>query len=210
MILLSKMAQALKIDTEELKTVFCNGVQSMRMNYYPPCPEPEMAIGFTPHSDADALTILYQLNETDGLQIRKDGNWVAVKPLENAFVVNIGDMMEVNHVVLYKRKEILCSKYSSSSIRDMFLLQIIKNGEYRSIEHRAVVNSEKERLSVATFYSSNIDSELGPAPGLITPQNPPVFRRMPTEEYFKVFFARKLNGKSYLDFMRIDDGEIIS
>lgn len=87
-------------------------------------------------------------------------------------------------------------------------LQIITNGEYHSIEHRAVVNSEKERLSVAAFYSSNIDSELGPAPSLITPQNPAVFCRMPTEEYFKVFFSRKLNGKSYLDFMRIGSGDI--
>ena len=53
------------------------------------------AIGFTPHSDAVALTILCQVNETEGLQIRKEGRWVLVKPLPNAFVVNIGDIMEV-------------------------------------------------------------------------------------------------------------------
>ncbi|KAJ0082005.1 hypothetical protein Patl1_10093 [Pistacia atlantica] len=50
----------------------------MRMNYYPPCPEPEKAIGFTPHSDPDALTIPYQLNDTEGLQIRKDGRWIPI------------------------------------------------------------------------------------------------------------------------------------
>ena len=67
----------------------------MRMNYYRPCPEPDKAIGLTPHSDADALTVVFQLNETEGLQVRKEGNWVPVKPLPNAFVVNIGDSMEV-------------------------------------------------------------------------------------------------------------------
>ncbi|KAK6917257.1 Non-hem dioxygenase N-terminal domain [Dillenia turbinata] len=161
--------------TEEMTQLFNEGKQSMRMNYYPPCPEPDFAIGFTPHSDADALTILYQLDDTEGLQIRKDGKWLPVKPLENAFVVNIGDIME-----------------------------IVSNGVYKSIEHRAIVNSAKERLSVATFYSSRLDSELGPASSLISDQNPPLFRRMPLELYFKEFFARKLNGKSYLDFMKIE------
>ncbi|OMO82793.1 Oxoglutarate/iron-dependent dioxygenase [Corchorus olitorius] len=176
--LLDYMARALKMDGEEMRELFIHGVQSVRMNYYPPCPEPDMAIGFSPHSDADALTILYQLNETEGLQIRKDGKWVSVKPLPNAFVVNIGDILE-----------------------------IVSNGIYRSIEHRAIVNSTKVRQSVATFYSSKLDSELGPAFSLIGPSNPAKFRRVPLEEYFKEFFARKLNGKSYIDFMRIEHEE---
>ncbi|XP_022724255.1 protein SRG1-like [Durio zibethinus] len=178
MIILGYMASALKMDVVEMRELFTDGVQSMRMNYYPPCPEPDIAIGFNPHSDADALTILFQLNETEGLQIRKDGKWVSIKPLRNGFVVNIGDIME-----------------------------ILSNGIYRSIEHRAIVNSTKERLSVATFYSTKLDSELGPARSLIGLSNPPTFRRVPLEKYLKEFFARKLNGKAYLDFMRIKHGE---
>ncbi|KAA8515006.1 hypothetical protein F0562_018207 [Nyssa sinensis] len=178
MTILNQMAKALKMDEEEIREVFSDGVQSMRMNYYPPCPEPDMAIGFTPHSDAVALTILYQLNETEGLQIRKEGKWIPIKPLPNAFVVNIGDIME-----------------------------IVSNGMYRSIEHRATVNSMKERLSIATFYSSNLDSVLGPAASLTGPHNPAVFQKVSTDKYFKEFFARKLNGKSYLDFMKIEIGD---
>lgn len=75
---------------------------------------------------------------------------------------------------------------------------------YRSIEHRATVNSTAARLSVATFYSSNINSELGPAHSLVGPDKPAVYRRVPIEKYFKEFFARKLNGKAYLDFMKIE------
>ncbi|KAF8408981.1 hypothetical protein HHK36_005052 [Tetracentron sinense] len=176
--ILAQMAKALKMETEEMKELFNDGVQAMRMNYYPPCPEPDMAIGFTPHSDADALTIVLQLNQTEGLQIRKDGNWVPVKPLPYTFVANVGDMME-----------------------------IVSNGVYRSIEHRATVNLTKDRLSIATFYSTNLDAELGPAHSLIGPDNPANFRRVPVEKYFKDFFARKLNGKSHLDFMRIETQE---
>ncbi|MBA0706140.1 hypothetical protein Golax_018268 [Gossypium laxum] len=176
--ILDYMARALNMGTEEMRELFNDGIQSMRINYYPPCPEPDMTIGFSPHSDADALTILFQLSETEGLQVRKDGKWVSIKPLPNALVVNIGDIME-----------------------------IFSNGIYRSIEHRAVVNSTKERLSIATFYSSKLDSELGPALSLIGPSNPAIFRRVPLEKYFKEFFARRLNGKSYLDFMRIKTEE---
>lgn len=96
MILLGQLAKALNMDDEEMRELFNDGVQSMRMNLYPPCPEPDKAIGFTPHSDADAITILFQLNDTEGLQIRKDGKWVLVKPLHDAFVVNLGDIMEVS------------------------------------------------------------------------------------------------------------------
>lgn len=87
--------KALGIKDGELTEIFKDGSQSMRMNYYPPCPEPEKVIGLTPHSDAVGLTILLQINEMEGLKIKKDGNWVAVTPLPNAFIVNIGDIMEV-------------------------------------------------------------------------------------------------------------------
>lgn len=81
--------------------------------------------------------------------------------------------------------------------------QIITNGAYRSIEHRAMVNLERERLSSATFYSPSYGGEIGPAPSLTSPQKPPLFKRLQVEEYFRGRFARKLNGKSYLDAMRI-------
>ncbi|KAI3945024.1 hypothetical protein MKW92_005597 [Papaver armeniacum] len=118
------MEKALKIETGVMAELFEGGTQRMRMTYYPPCPQPKHVIGLTPHSDPDGLTILLQLNEVDGLQIRKEKIWVPVKPLSNAFIVNIGDILE-----------------------------IMSNGIYRSVEHRATVNSTKERLSVATFHS---------------------------------------------------------
>ncbi|XP_070664628.1 protein SRG1-like [Malus domestica] len=98
-----------------------------------------VVLGLTPHSDGGAFTILLQVNEMDGLQVKKDGIWVPVKSLPDAFIVNIGDVLD-----------------------------IITKGTYRSIEHRATVNSEKERLSIATFYNPRVDGEIGPASSLIT------------------------------------------
>ncbi|EEF33888.1 Naringenin,2-oxoglutarate 3-dioxygenase, putative [Ricinus communis] len=173
-IILAQMAKTLEMEAKEMTEIFEDGHQSIRINYYPPCPQPEKVIGLTPHSDATGLTILLQLNEVEGLQINKNGKWVTVKPIPNAFIINIGDILE-----------------------------IISNGRYRSIEHRATVNSEKERLSIATFYAPKVEAEIGPAPSLITQQTPALFKRIGVEEYFRSLFARELHSKSHLHTLRI-------
>lgn len=78
-----------------MRDLCSDGMQVLRMNRYPPCPKPERTYGLNPHSDADALTILLHLNETEGLQVRKDDLWLPVKPILNALTINIGDLMEV-------------------------------------------------------------------------------------------------------------------
>ncbi|OIT28338.1 protein srg1, partial [Nicotiana attenuata] len=75
---LKLLGKALGVEAEEVNNLFEKGMQSMRMNYYPPCPKPELVMGLCPHSDACALAILLQVNETDGLQIRKDGIWIPI------------------------------------------------------------------------------------------------------------------------------------
>ncbi|KAK6264538.1 hypothetical protein SCA6_019972 [Theobroma cacao] len=176
--LLSLMAKALKIDVTEMIELFDDGMQSVKMTYYPPCPQPELVMGITPHSDATLLTILNQVNGVDALQIRKGGVWFPVSFVPDAFVVNVGDILE-----------------------------IFSNGIYRSIEHRATANSEKERISVAFFINPKFEAEVGPSPSLINPKNPPLFKRVGMEQYVKDFFSRKLNGKTYLQHMRIENGE---
>lgn len=93
--LINSMAKCLKMDPQEMIDLFEDSYQTVRTNYYPPCPEPDKVIGLAPHSDAVGLTILLQLSETAGLQVRKDGSWITAKPDPYAFVVNIGDILEV-------------------------------------------------------------------------------------------------------------------
>ncbi|CAM8915358.1 unnamed protein product [Rhodiola kirilowii] len=172
--LLEFLSIALKMDSKEFKDMFEEGIQSMRFNYYPPCPQPDLAIGITPHSDPIGFTILLQINDKEGLELRKDGKWVSVTPISYAFVVNIGDVLE-----------------------------IASNGAYRSIEHRGVVNSEKERLSLATFFLPRIDGEIGPATSIVTPENHAKFNKISHVEFLKGFYAKELNGKSQLEILRI-------
>ncbi|KAK1554913.1 hypothetical protein Q3G72_018995 [Acer saccharum] len=140
----------------------------MNFNYYPPCPQPEQFIGLSPHSDFSGLTILLEVNDVQGLQIKKDGMWIPVKSLPNAFIINIGDTLE-----------------------------ILSNGTYRSIEHRVI--------SAAAFCSPNLDGEIGPAPSLVTPETPAMFRRIGVVDYYKELYSRKLDGKVHLDLMRIQN-----
>ncbi|KAK7319166.1 hypothetical protein RJT34_03884 [Clitoria ternatea] len=172
--ILDQMATSLAIDPMEIRELYGVGEQSLRMNYYPPCPQPDHVIGLNPHSDGGGLTILLQANEVEGLQIRKDGLWIPVKPLPNAFIINLGDMLEM-----------------------------ITNGIYQSIEHRATVNLEKERLSIATFYSPSYNGIIGPAPSLITPETPAAFNKISPGDYFKGYLAQELRGKSFLNSIRI-------
>ena len=77
------------------------------------------------------------------------------------------------------------------------------NGIYPSIEHRGVVNSVKERMSLATFLSPNLHGEFGPAPSLLSSETPPKYKRIGTADFLKGLFAQKLDGKSYLQTLRI-------
>jgi len=108
MVIVGHVEKALNIKENEIRELFEDGIQMMRMNYYPPCPQPEKVIGLTNHSDPQGVTLLLQLNEVEGLQIRKDGMWVPVKPLPNAFIVNIGDVLEV------KKKSFICQTIYSA------------------------------------------------------------------------------------------------
>lgn len=85
-------------------------------------------------------------------------------------------------------------------------MQILSNGAYTSIEHRATVNSEKERISIAMFFNPKLEAEIGPAKSLLNTKTPALFKRITMEEYVKDYFSRNINGKS-VEKMRINIGE---
>ncbi|CAN1256896.1 Protein SRG1 [Linum perenne] len=144
------------------------------MNYYPPCKESNKVMGFTAHSDASALTLLTQVNNVQGLQIRKDGEWVPIAPIPGAFIVNVGDIIE-----------------------------IMSNGEYKSIEHRAMVNPDKERISIATFHCPNMKVMIEPIPELINVKKQAKYQSISREEYRKIVSSSKLNSKGLISQLKI-------
>lgn len=66
----------------------------LKINYYPPCPRPDLALGVVAHTDMSAITILIP-NEVQGLQAFRDDHWSDVKCISNALVIHVGDQLEV-------------------------------------------------------------------------------------------------------------------
>ncbi|XP_024026526.1 S-norcoclaurine synthase 1 isoform X2 [Morus notabilis] len=123
----------------------------------------------------DAETFTIQVNDVQGLQVKKNGKWVPVKPVPGAFIVNIGDLIE-----------------------------IMTNGEYKSVEHRVVVNSKKHRLSIGAFLSPDFKTIIGPVPGLVK-QNGPNYKSIIFEDYLEqVYRNKKINSKSLIDQMKLE------
>ncbi|KAJ7565202.1 hypothetical protein O6H91_02G052400 [Diphasiastrum complanatum] len=62
-------------------------------NFYPRCPQPDLVLGLSTHSDPQFLTLLFQ--DVEGLHVLRDDRWTLVKPRHNHFVVNVGDQTEI-------------------------------------------------------------------------------------------------------------------
>nr|P51092.1 RecName: Full=Leucoanthocyanidin dioxygenase; Short=LDOX; Short=Leucocyanidin oxygenase; AltName: Full=Leucoanthocyanidin hydroxylase [Petunia x hybrida] len=118
----------------------------MKINYYPKCPQPELALGVEAHTDVSALTFILH-NMVPGLQLFYEGQWVTAKCVPNSIIMHIGDTIE-----------------------------ILSNGKYKSILHRGVVNKEKVRFSWAIFCEPPKEKIiLKPLPETVTEAEPPRF-----------------------------------
>ncbi|XP_062174885.1 oxoglutarate-dependent flavonoid 7-O-demethylase 1-like [Alnus glutinosa] len=167
------IAMGLGVEAQQYSETYREGLYDIRMNCYPPCPEPERVLGFNPHADISGITLLLECGDTAGLQVLKDGHWVVVEPIDGALVANLG------HVT-----------------------QIMSNGIYKAPDHRAMVNKSKQRLSIVTFCYPNSSANIGPAEKLIKSGSPPLFTTLKCEEYFHRFYNRKLEV-SFIDSLKI-------
>ncbi|TYG85446.1 hypothetical protein ES288_A13G054800v1 [Gossypium darwinii] len=150
-----------------------NGLQLIAANLYPPCPQPELAMGLPPHSDHGLLTLLIQ-NQIGGLQVQHKGKWVNIDPIPNSFLANIGDHIE-----------------------------ILSNGKYKSVLHRAVVNNRDVRISIAVPHGPALDAIVSPDSKLVeNVGNPPAYGAMKYKEYLEFQQGTMLNGKSFLECIR--------
>ncbi|KAM5550069.1 hypothetical protein ABKV19_001160 [Rosa sericea] len=171
--LLGSISQIMGMEKDALLGFHQELVQVFRVTYYPPCSMPDKVLGLSPHSDTSTITILMQEEDVTGLHIRKEGKWVPVEPIPNAFVVNVGDMIE-----------------------------IWSNGKYKSIEHRAVTNKSKARLSYATFIIPRNDVEIGPFNHLVD-QSSRKYKKVIYGEYLRSSLKGKLEGKSHTETAKI-------
>ena len=65
-----------------------------------------------------------------------------------------------------------------SSICSFLILQIMTNGVFKSPVHRVLTNTERERLSVAMFYTPEPNKEIGPEDDLVSEEQPKLFKKV--------------------------------
>ncbi|ERM97310.1 hypothetical protein AMTR_s00073p00041350 [Amborella trichopoda] len=89
------LSVGLGLEAGALKEALGGEVMSLevKINLYPPCPQPELALGVEAHTDISALTI-HLPNHVPGLQVIKDGSWVSVDNVPDALVLHVGDQIE--------------------------------------------------------------------------------------------------------------------
>jgi isopenicillin N synthase-like dioxygenase len=92
----------------------------------------QAGLGVHHHSDAGALTLLWQ-SDTAGLQVYRDGYWFGIPPIHDAFVINIGDMV-----------------------------QVWSNDLYVAPQHRVIAMNQVDRFSFPYFCNPSYDAVVEP------------------------------------------------
>ncbi|XP_051138391.1 protein DOWNY MILDEW RESISTANCE 6-like [Andrographis paniculata] len=167
------ISESLGLDKEQINRSLGEQGQHMAINYYPPCPEPELTFGLPAHTDPNTFTILLQDSQVPGLQLLKDGQWLSLKPIPNALVINIGDQ-----------------------------LQALSNSEYKSSWHRAVVNGQRARVSIATFMCPSNTAVIKAPKELVEKHRCAVYRDYTYAEYYDKFWSRNLDQGHCLELFK--------
>jgi len=99
-VLFELLSEALGLHPNHLKDLHCCEGNMIIGHYYPACPEPDLTMGTTKHSDVSFLTVLLQ-DHIGGLQVLHQDKWINVPPVPEALVVNIGDLLQASSLFYY-------------------------------------------------------------------------------------------------------------
>ncbi|CAN6360503.1 unnamed protein product [Urochloa humidicola] len=173
-VLLNAISNTLELDEEHLHMAFGGShaiSASMRVTYYPKCPQPDLTLGLSPHTDIGGITLLLlDDNNVAGTQVRKENEWFTLQPVPGAFIINVGDQ-----------------------------IQIISNGKYKSAEHRVLANSDGERVNIAFFCNPGGDIPIAPASKLVSPISPAQYHPTTFNEYRKYTRSKGINVREQIE-----------
>lgn len=152
----SLFASGLNLPADYFKPMIEKPASVMNVNYYPAsgADSEGEASGIGAHSDYEAFAMLWQ-DGVGGLQIESlAGEWEAVAPLQNALVINIGDLM---------------SHWT--------------NDRFRATRHRVINRSGKERVSFACFGNTNYHALIECIPSCCDEENPARYPPVKSGDY---------------------------
>ncbi|EEF32055.1 1-aminocyclopropane-1-carboxylate oxidase homolog 4 [Ricinus communis] len=174
------LSEGLGLQAGKFKELTFSEIRALVGHCYPYCPQPDLTLGIMPHTDPGVMTVLLQ-DEIGGLQVKHGDDWVDIKPVNGGLIINVGDF-----------------------------LQIVSNGEYKSVEHRVLANSSKEpRISVVEFFNlskwKGSDDYHGPLPELLSPEKPAIYRNFTKQEFHENFYSKGLDSKSLVEKLKIEN-----
>ncbi len=151
----------------------------LRLLHYPPndLPVNKEHLGIGAHSDFECFTILN--TDSPGLQVMNAADeWVEAPPIEGAFIVNVGDLIEG-----------------------------WTNGLFKATQHR-VVNTRVDRYSLPLFFAVDYHTEVAPLPQFVSEANPSRYNRIVAGDHLAGFSLnackhlrkRVLSGEMKIDF----------
>lgn len=144
--LVSAIALSLDLPADHFAKMQRHPITVQRLLHYPPQEGEvrESEIGIGAHTDYGFLTILSQ-DRNGGLQVRnREGQWISAPPIEDTFVVNIGD-----------------------------LVQTLTNDRYVSTLHRVVNTTGADRYSLPFFIDLDYDAVVDVLPTCTSEDDPP-------------------------------------
>ncbi len=138
--LMAALAEALGRDPAAFRARYlARPITLFRIFHYPP-PAGDAGWGVGEHTDYGLLTILAQ-DDRGGLEVRTRDGWIDAPPIPDAFVCNLGDMLER-----------------------------LSGGRYRSTPHRVRNRAATGRLSMPFFFDPSFDAVIEADPAAASGQ----------------------------------------
>ncbi|CAO2036941.1 unnamed protein product [Urochloa humidicola] len=173
--LMDAILQGLGLSPLYMQEKLEKGVQFLALNNYPQFSHRGDKVGLAAHSDYGFLTVLLQ--SSPGLEVMPHGDdaWTAVPLIPGALHVHVGDHLEV-----------------------------LSNGQLKSLVHRAIINPDEARISIASIHGLSMDEKVHCAEELVDEENPEMYRESSFQDFLDFLPSNINNYKRFVESLKID------